>query len=163
VTLKRLELALWTGTIVIVVTGFVHWRAAAAPTLAPVVGFSVGSARDISKWPRTELVAASGIISGGNPFRIDRKPSSVIFGATAPASFGTYVPPKPPTAPLKVSGIIGGPPWAAVVEGFPGREGGVLVRGGDVINSFKIHRVGRDTVVVIGTDTTWKLTVRRAW
>lgn len=108
-------------------------------------------------------MAAGARVVASNPFRITRQPSSIEFTGALTGMSASYLPAKPPKPALKVSGIVGGPPWSAVIEGFPGREGGVLVRTGDVINAFSVRRVGRDTVVVAGMDTTWTLTVRRAW
>jgi hypothetical protein len=61
-----------------------------------------------------------------------------------------------------VTGIFG-PPWQAVVEGIPGREGGVVVREGEVLGELRVRSIKRDTVVVVGFDTTWALAVRRPW
>jgi hypothetical protein len=60
-------------------------------------------------------------------------------------------------------GIIGGPPWSAILEGIPGREGSVVLRRGDTIAALRVRAVRRDTVVVEGADTTWRLTVKRTW
>jgi len=61
-----------------------------------------------------------------------------------------------------LSGVFG-PPWQAVLEGIPGKQGSVVVRVGDVFGELRIRSIRRDTVVVQGADTTWKLTVRRTW
>jgi hypothetical protein len=39
----------------------------------------------------------------------------------------------------------------------------VLVRQGDAVGDLKIRVVGRDTVVIQGADTTWRLTLKRPW
>jgi hypothetical protein len=72
-------------------------------------------------------------------------------------------PPKPPKPHLAVAGILGGPPWTALLDSVPGRDGSVLVKRGDTLGGLKIRSVGRDTVVVQGTDTLWKLVVKRPW
>ena len=59
---------------------------------------------------------------------------------------------------LVVKAVIGGPPWQAMLEGVPG-SGPVVVRTGQVLGALTVRSVGRDTVVVQGPDTTWKLTL----
>ena len=57
-----------------------------------------------------------------------------------------------------------GPPWQALLEGVPGREGtAVVVRRGDVLGDLRIRDVTGTTVTVVGPDTTWRLTVRKGW
>lgn len=96
-------------------------------------------------------------ISLGDPFRFDRRPSAVPFGA-APAE-QTVVERYAARAPV-VSGIVG-PPWRAAIEGVPGREGGVLVQTGDTLAGWRVVAVRRDTIVIQAKDTIWRLAVRR--
>lgn len=98
-------------------------------------------------------------IVAGDPFRLERKPSSVPFGA--PPSLGTQ-PGRPARVAPIVSGLIG-PPWRAVLEGIPGRPGGVLVSAGDTIGGYRILRVRANSVEIQAPDTLWRLTVRRTW
>jgi hypothetical protein len=70
-------------------------------------------------------------------------------------------PVTPPKPRLVLRGILGGPPWDALIEGIPGREGSAVVRTGDKLAGLLIRSVRRDTVVVRGADTTWKLTMGR--
>lgn len=58
---------------------------------------------------------------------------------------------------LAVRAIIGGPPWQAMLDGAPG--GQTIVRNGQVVGALTVRSVGRDTVIVQGMDTTWKLTL----
>ena len=102
---------------------------------------------------------ASGIVAR-DPFRLERRPSSVAFGALPAAPTAPADPSRRPR--LILSGIFG-PPWQAVLEGIPGREGSVVARVGDVFGELRIRSIRRDTVVVQGADTTWKLTVRNVW
>jgi len=64
---------------------------------------------------------------------------------------------------LALAGIIGGPPWEALLTGLPGKDGSFLVRQGDVIDGFRLRSVGRDSVVVQASDTTWRLAVKSPW
>ncbi len=98
-------------------------------------------------------------IVAGDPFRLERKPSSVPFGA--PPSVGAQSARPVRVAPT-VSGLIG-PPWRAVLEGIPGRAGGVLVASGDTVGGYRILRVRSNSVEVQAPDTLWRLTVRRTW
>jgi len=118
-------------------------------TATPVV--SVGTMLEA----RTEVI-------GSDPFRIDRRPSSVPFAPGALVS-ETFEPSRAPTLDLVLAGILGGPPWQAVLRGVPGRDGSVVVREGETLEDLSITRVDRDSVVVQGADTSWVLTVSRQW
>lgn len=97
-----------------------------------------------------------------NPFRLDRKPADVRYNPWEPVAVAAP-PPAPPRPPLALAGLIGGPPWSALVEGIPGREGGVLLQAGDSVNGIRLVAIRGDTAVLSGFDTTWALTARRAW
>ncbi|MFL5560838.1 MAG: hypothetical protein ACJ79K_05105 [Gemmatimonadaceae bacterium] len=108
-----------------------------------------------------EIDDAAAALPETDPFRAARHPSPVPY---TPNQEGA--PPPPPHAPvpaLSVSGIIGGPPWAAVLEGIPGRQGSIVVHPGDTLGGLRVRSVKRDSVVITGVDTTWRLIVRRAW
>lgn len=99
-----------------------------------------------------------------DPFRLDRTPSSIPFSlGVASASPPTSSPPVVQRPVLVLRGIAGGPPWQALVEGFPGRSGPMVVRAGDRVGELVVATIDRDTVTVRGIDTTWKLTMVRAW
>jgi hypothetical protein len=112
------------------------------------------------------LTIASAILVERDPFRLDRRPSSVPY---APMLMDGALPPvvRPPKPTLVVTGIVGGPPWEALVDGIPGRAATVLVRRGDTFGDSAsrmiVKRIAADTVVITGMDTTWRLTVRKAW
>lgn len=149
------------------------WGAALLLAVAAVTGWRRGAVQhatshgDVDRAPASVAVldtdtldAWESTIVDGDLFRASRTPSPVTFanaieGAPPP-------PPKPPKPPLAVSGIIG-PPWEAILEGVPGREGGVVVRRGDALGELRVQSVRRDTVVIQGADMTWRLTVRKAW
>jgi hypothetical protein len=107
------------------------------------------------------LARALDVVVTRDPFRIARRPSPVAFGAE-PTTPVPQIPPQPrPT--LTLSGIVGGPPWTAVIEGIPGRETPIVVQRGDSIAGVVVRRVERDHVVVAAMDTVWKLTLKRVW
>ena len=96
-------------------------------------------------------------------FRLDRRPSDVRYNPWEPAGVTAAPPARPPRPNLAVAGIVGGPPWNALVQGIPGREGGALLAVGDTAGGIRIVRITRDTVYLAGLDTTWALTQRRSW
>lgn len=95
-----------------------------------------------------------------DPFRFERRPAAIPFGQP-PEPERPPAPPAPRPA-LQLSGISG-PPLHAVLEGVPGHVGGIIVHEGDTLAGLRIQSVRRDAVVVVGADTTWVLTLRRAW
>lgn len=154
------------------------WWSVAVLAAAVAVGSALGSRVDHRAWhaqpippavppPRTfdsqSLAAATTTIIGSNPFRLDRQPARVGFGAE-PVSTEAQGAPTPPERPtLSITGIIGGPPWQAIIEGVPGRDGAVLVRSGEVLGELRVRTIRPDTVVVEGPDTVWTLTLKRPW
>lgn len=86
-------------------------------------------------------------------------------GAPATASANQIAAVSPTPAPVRpillLRGIVGGPPWSAVVQGVPGREGAVVMRLADTLSGLRISAIRRDTVVVRSTDTTWTLSLPR--
>jgi hypothetical protein len=159
---RRVELVLWALALPLAGTAggrarFERADADVAPawTTAPPV---------VRRAPADSLAAGSSIIVERDLFRLDRRPSAIPY---APGVADAPPRPRPPKPALVVTGIVGGPPWEALLEGIPGRAEAAVVRRGDVFGDstarLTIKRVGRDTVIVVGMDTTWALTVRRAW
>jgi hypothetical protein len=95
-------------------------------------------------------------IIDGDLFRRDRHAAEAPLAAVVPPIVSS--PPKPR---LVLRGLVGGPPWDAVLDGIPGRNGPVLVRVGDTLAGLVVRRMRHDTLVVHGADTTWKLTMAR--
>lgn len=106
-----------------------------------------------------ELMHAADSVSASDPFRLARHPSSVPFGA--PALPAIPVTPARARPVLVLGGIVGGPPWRALVAGVPGREGSVVLVTGDTIGGLKVRSVGPREVVVASPDTVWKLRVKQ--
>jgi hypothetical protein len=141
------------------------WRLAVPNAPAVVTSFALAPAlpRFVA---RDSLHVAVAAVIDSDPFRASRRPATVAYrpdleGVPAPVVV------KPPRPSLVLRGVVGGPSWQAVLEGIPGRTGGVVVRRGDVIGSphqlLKVQSIGPDTVIIQGADTTWRLTVTRAW
>lgn len=164
---RTLERLLWILALAVVLLGWQRWRRA-----EPVAAAPAGALDSVPPEPRRvpgpRLAAAGRTVAGGNPFRLERTPAPLGFnqppnGAMAPYEPAPYVPPPPPRPQLAVSGIVG-PPWQALLEGVPGREGAaVVVKRGDVLGDLRIRDVTRTTVTVSAPDTTWRLTVRKGW
>lgn len=104
------------------------------------------------------LAEAVGIVVEGNLFRAERH--SVVDSAVAPPPAYAPAVMRPPRPALALRGLLGGPPWDAIVEGFPGREGAIVVRSGQRVGELTVRAVRRDTVIIRGNDTTWTLTLR---
>lgn len=115
------------------------------------------------------LARATTVIVERDVFQIGRRPSPVSFSlqpteeaSSDPKRSGLHTEPHDrPT--LGLGGIVGGPPWEAILEGVPGHENALVVRQGDTIDQLHVLRIGRDTVIVTGLDTTWILTLKRPW
>jgi hypothetical protein len=158
-TLSRIEVALWSTAIALAAIAMLGAR-------PPHGGGGV-----VSNAERVRLrpsVANNGDVNHAaislvetDPFRVSRHPSPIGYRSDLEGALPT--PPRVSRPLLAISGIIGGPPWSAVLEGVPGREAGAVVHPGDTLGGLKIHAVKRDTVVITGMDTTWRLIVRRAW
>ena len=156
----RVEAGLWAAAIALGVAAGVDARAPHGVRLPGVRAVTAPTVPP-EHVTRSDIDVAVIALTETDPFRASRHPSPIAYQPTREGA-----PPPPPRAArpgLAVSGIIGGPPWSAVLEGVPGREGGSVVRSGDTLGGLKIRAVKRDTVVISGVDTTWRLTVRRAW
>lgn len=166
---RRLETLLWALALAVALLGWARWRRAEPAADAPAGELSP-TPPEPRHIPPGRLAAAARTVAGGNPFRLDRAPAPIGFarpgGPGMPDAFGAspppYVPPPPPRPQLFVSGIVG-PPWQALLEGVPGREGAVVVRRGDVLGDLRVHEITQTVVVVASPDTTWRLPVRRPW
>lgn len=155
------ERALWAGAAIASALAIVGARGArvAPPSVTqPALAAPAAPPRVMGD----SIARAATHAAENDPFRLDQHPSSVAYD---PALEGMPQPDmvRPPRPTLVLRGIIGGPPWSAIVEGVPGRSGSVLLRRGDTLSGLTIRAVGRDTVILKGSDTTWRLGVQRAW
>lgn len=141
--------------------GAVRWRraldraidAGTRVTLIPLV-------RPTETFSADTLDAAAHLTVRTDPFRLSNTPASVSFASTLVAPQPGAPPPPPKIRPtLVVRAIIGGPPWSAVVDGIPGQPAGLVISPGATYDKLHISAIGRDTVIIAGPDTTWKLTM----
>jgi hypothetical protein len=98
-----------------------------------------------------------------DPFRLARSPASARYDPWAPAQPPVVATPRPNRPVLTLAGIVGGPPWQALVEGIPGRPAGVLLRAGDKVEGIRLEALRGDTALLTGMDTTWVLVPRKVW
>lgn len=161
---RSLEFALWATAIILVTLAGSRGRSVASAlssSASPSPPWQASSPAPVFIPSSAALVSAAETLVARDPFRLERKPSGVRY---SPAMEGA--PPPPPRSPrptLAVAGILGGPPWEALVEGVPGRHGSTLVRRGDTLGGLRVRSITKDTVIITGMDTTWTLTMRRAW
>jgi hypothetical protein len=155
------ERGLWGATAVAVFVTALGVRAARATSTTSARPI-VTAAAEPRRLDADSIAQAVAYVGANDPFRLSRHPATVAY---SPALEG-LAPPQAARAPrpnLVLVGIVGGPPWSAILDGLPGRDGSVLVRRGDSLGTLVVRAVGRDTVVIKGADTTWRLTVKRAW
>ena len=156
----------------------VLWLGAAFAMLAGVVTLHVGSSRAFPA-TRPALLAAVGVaparatpdslesaveeIASRNLSRPER--TSAEQQPHAGPSMAMAMMPQPPSSKprLVLRGVLGGPPWDAIIEGIPGREGSVVLRAGQSLGGVTVRAARRDTVWARGFDTTWTLTLARTW
>jgi len=107
------------------------------------------------------LNRSAGQIVANNPFRLSRRPASVRYARyVTPVAQSEDAPPRlRPRLVLK--GIVGGPPWQAIIDGLPGAPPGTVVSVGNSFQSLTISAIARDAVMVQGADTTWRLTLSK--
>lgn len=168
-----LEVALWATAACAIATAAwgLRWTPAAearrSDLSTPVALASAPDAAVLGRW-RERVIA-------GDPFRVLRHASPVAFAVAAPEqAMGAMPVMRPPKPVLVLRGVVGGPPWEAVLDGVPGRERGVVVRTGDVLGAgappgampgsapaaaLRVRQVSATGVVITGMDTTWRLTV----
>ncbi|HEX2780176.1 MAG TPA: hypothetical protein VHM30_11800 [Gemmatimonadaceae bacterium] len=158
---RNIEAGLWIAASATLAAVVIASRETASPVRATTGPISEG-ADTLLELDAARIGADNETVVMRDPFRASRKPSPIAFGVAGDGAALQPMPPRPPRPTLAVTGIIG-PPWEAVLEGVPGREGAVVVRAGDALGELKVVRVQRDTVVVQAADTSWRLTVRRAW
>jgi hypothetical protein len=127
---------------------------------APVVW---KSPREMNRPDPDSLLAAADRVVEADPFRLERRPADVPFGAPAASTISPAPAPSAAKPNLLLSGIVGGPPWVALLDGVPGHEGSVMLRVGDTLGGITVRAVTASTATISGFDTTWKLSVRQPW
>lgn len=156
---RPIERALWLVTLLALAVGIVTLRAGGSVAMgASSTSVLPAAVRPPDRAAPESLEVAVGDIADRNLFRPERASAEEREEAPPIPTAGVVAPSTRPR--LMLRGVLGGPPWDAVIEGIPGREGAVVVRAGQSISGITVRSVRRDTVHVRGFDTTWALTLR---
>jgi hypothetical protein len=138
--------------------GVVRWRDA-LPERPPTAAI-VGPAPDSRGDRRLPSAEDARVTIERNPFRLGRVPGDVRFArAGAPTAGGPVAAPPIARPTLVLRGIVGGPPWTAIIDGLPGHGPGTLAREGSTFDKLVVRTVTAGSAVVQGPDTTWRLTL----
>ena len=160
-TARSLEQTLWIGTLaMLVLAGVRGYHARSGQPTRSVEALPVAE-REPGRAPSAKPSESE--IAAADPFRVVRHASPVAYRPELEGVAPPSPPPKPPHPILSLTGILGGPPWDALVDGIPGHEGSLLVHTGQTIGALRVRSITRDTVIVTGEDTTWRLALKRSW
>jgi hypothetical protein len=158
-----LEAALWAVALAVL-----SWTTLVRPAVAPSIAattHSLAPAPALPAYPAEPVLAAARTVIEGNPFRLDRRPADAPFAARATeresGEYGIEWPPERPRLVLR--GILGGPPWNALLDGLPEHESSVLVQVGDLFGDYRVRSIDGYAVVVQSADSIWKLTLEAPW
>jgi hypothetical protein len=156
-TPRRVEQLVWLMTIAVATTGALraivrHQPLSAAAGPVPT--------REPPKAPESAKSAEGQVraIVASDLFRRERAAPDAVVLAPPPTSQL----PAPRKPRLVLRGVVGGPPWNAILEGVPGHDGSYVVSTGDSVAGLKIRSVRRDGATIRGMDTTWILKLGRA-
>jgi len=155
-------LLLGVGAWTLLVTGIAAAGWAAVGREPPSVPLTTPAARAASVSDTTPYAADSlgQAVIGRDLFRSTRRPAAVAYDPGRPDVAAVLLQPRPV---LSLSGIVWGAMPEAVIEGLPGATGPRVVRTGDVVAQLTVKGIGLASVVIVGMDTTWTLTVREPW
>lgn len=157
--LRRVEQSLWIATSLIAIGTIIRPSATKTYSGAATIPRALdgtATAAITSKSPRSIDSVLHEIISS-DVFRRERNAAEASLQASASQPPATR-PPAPSRPHLILRGLVGGPPWDAILDGIPGHDGSYVVRAGDSVGGLKIRSVRRDGAVIRGMDTMWVLT-----
>jgi hypothetical protein len=106
----------------------------------------------IPSWPDADsLLKAAGKILNVGAF-VPALPVSVLTGHPAPHA-----------SPLQLvlRGVVGGPPWSAIVSGIPGTPGEIIMRLGDTVAGLWPSRIRPDTAIIRNAHDVFTLVLHR--
>ena len=149
------ERALSVGAVV--VAGLAVWEAGRPVALSSSAKkTALPPAVAIRTFDAESLAVAAQDATDRNLFREDRGEE------VAEATPAAQITPRTVSLPnLTLRGIVGGPPWDAIVDGLPGHPAGMVVRDGESVGGFTVIVTARDAVRIKGVDTSWILVLRR--
>lgn len=156
---RRIVTVLWSISAVASLGAAGRYLAVRAELLADGSRFKAPTLVRIPESPDSEdLNAAAAAAGRASPFRSDRAPADNAAAAVGPPPSAEQV--LLPGTQISLRGILGGPPWTAVLQGIPGTSNTAVMRLGDTLSGFTLARVRRDTVVVRGLGRVFTLTLR---
>jgi hypothetical protein len=162
-TVSWAERALWLATLLALVAGAfeAHRRSAQLLGVASPALLSVMAVVPARPAPDT-LALAVGEIADRTLVRPER--TSAEQHPSTQLTMPMAMPQPPSSKPhLVLRGVLGGPPWDAIIEGIPGHDGSVVMRAGQSLGGITVRAVRRDTAYARGFDTTWALPLARSW
>jgi len=164
VTRRGWEKSLWAMTaaiLVLTVRQIIRTRhAQGGATVTAVSRSRTVKAPAMTMFDGDSLDSAASHVMTHDPFRLERKPANVAFSIAPPAIVGA--PPPGPPVRIALQGMIGGPPWRAIVSGIPGHDGTIMVSSGDTLGGVTIRRIDRSGITVRVKDSTWTVTLAKA-
>lgn len=129
-------------TVLLTALGVVRYRRAWAESQHGALPASRVTRAAATGWSRDSLHSAVATALASGLFDGTRR------GETRALVRPTVPPAQTHPGQLRLNGILGGPPWSAVITGFPSHPGAVLVSPGDTVNGFVLVRVVRDTALL---------------
>lgn len=158
--MRSLTRLLWLAAVIVAASDI---RSFKMPAPSADSEAAPSSPLDIDGWMSPDSASTlATIVADADPFRLDRHPSGVPYRVIQAGS--VLVAAAPPVRPtLALVGIVGGPPWAAVLNGIPGRSGPVVLYVGDTLAGLRIRSIKTGSIVVSGMDTVWRLQLQQPW
>jgi len=158
---RRIEIALWgVAALLLVIAGIGARSSPFANDRTASVGLPAAPALGESRKPTAEIRNS---IADRDPFRLARHPSPVAYRPELEGFVPPPAQPRPPKPALVLTGMLGGPPWEALIEGIPEHNGALLVHEGDKFGDLRVRAIRRDSVIISSADTTWRLGLKRSW
>lgn len=162
-TAHRVEVSLIVAMVLLASAACLRWRHGLDDVLPGPSAPEVAAIKRAPKPVSAEVLdSAMDVTVSNDPFRLGNEPASVAYDPATDLPAGgpsMRIAAMPLRPAMVVRGIIGGPPWQAIMDGIPGQPPGAIVRSGMTFDRLSVRSVGRDTVIVQAPDTTWKLTI----
>lgn len=169
-TRLSLPLALWIAAAALAAAALAAFRGAPAPADDAPSASRAAPPASAPSADRGRLRADAALLRDRDPFRLDRAPAAQRYGAppvlimptpteTAPQPMPAPTPVQAPA--LSVSGIVGGPPWQAVIENLPGAGRGVLLGVGEEAGGVRVLWIRGDSVAVSSAEKTSVLVLKQ--
>jgi hypothetical protein len=158
---RVVEAGAWIGGVIAGATSLLLWKVNTPmrPGSSPLPAAAAFVADRLTD---EELNAHVEQIVDADLFRLSRTPSPIPYSSETQINMSGPID-RPSRPQLILAGIVGGPPWVALIDGIPGRTGSVVVRRGDTLSGLLIRDITRTQTIISAADTLWKLTLKRTW